>query len=233
MTDKPEPESYHLTVRAVSTERRSADGSVGSRTKFVASTADVDRMGDIIDQNSWILDAFKANPVILWAHDSSEPPIGRAVSVEVVGGALQIEVEWDEDDPQGIRVARQFARGFLHAGSVGFRPGKATPRRQLPKDDPRRTEDGWGMLFEANELLEFSAVPVPANAHALAQRSAPVMEAASFREALADALRSDPEVRKMVAAVALGTAAGAPLQASDTNADLWADDEPDESGWTL
>lgn len=209
-----------------------AEGSGEGRTRFVASTAAPDRMGDIIDQRSWLLDAYRQNPVILWAHDASIPPIGRAVSVEVRGEQLEIEVEWDRGHELGANVARQFAEGFLHAGSVGFRPHRATPRSQLGKDDPRRTEGGYGLLFEDNELLEFSAVPVPANAQALAQRGLPVPpEVASLREGLIEMLRSDTEIQRLVQALALGAPMGA-AQEPETKAapDWWAiTDEP--AGW--
>jgi len=37
---------------------------------FIASTDDVDRYSDIIDQGSWILENYKKNPVILFNHNS-------------------------------------------------------------------------------------------------------------------------------------------------------------------
>jgi hypothetical protein len=45
---------------------------------FVISTDEVDRHGDVIQAQGWQLDAYRNNPVFLWAHDYSRPVIGRA-----------------------------------------------------------------------------------------------------------------------------------------------------------
>jgi hypothetical protein len=52
----------------------SADASK-ARYSYIISTGSVDRMGDVIDPNGWQLAAFKTNPVVLWAHDSSQLPV--------------------------------------------------------------------------------------------------------------------------------------------------------------
>ena len=48
---------------------------------FVASTGEVDRHGDVVSVAGWKLDAYRKNPVFLWAHDYSRPAIGRATQV--------------------------------------------------------------------------------------------------------------------------------------------------------
>jgi len=143
------------------------------RTTVIASTADTDRMGDIVDQASWKLDGYRQNPVILWAHDASLPPVGRAVDIGVRDGRLMATIEWDRGHDLGATVARQFAEGFLSAVSVGFRPGRTMMAGELPEGDARRMSLGkYGVVYLDNELLEVSAVPVPANGAALAQRNA-------------------------------------------------------------
>ena len=67
-----------------------------STTRVVASAPTPDRYEDIVDGSDWRLETFKNNPVIQWAHDYSIPPVGRAVSVEVVNGILVADIEWDE-----------------------------------------------------------------------------------------------------------------------------------------
>lgn len=142
-------------------------------TNFTASTADVDRMGDLVDQGTWRLRNFRRNPVIL--HEHAAPVVGRAVSVKVEDrAALRIKVLWDDSEanPVGRLVAHQHLNGFRSAGSVGFIPGKAINRRDLPEDDPARVRESVpkaraGHVFKHNELLEFSSVAVPANPAAL------------------------------------------------------------------
>jgi hypothetical protein len=50
---------------------------------FVLSTDDVDRHGDVISADGWVLDSCRENPVLLWAHDYRQPTIGRAAPVGV------------------------------------------------------------------------------------------------------------------------------------------------------
>ena len=50
--------------------------------RFVASTNDVDRDGDIIDVDGWNLNEWNKNPVIMWAHDYSLPPIAKGIRAE-------------------------------------------------------------------------------------------------------------------------------------------------------
>ena len=50
---------------------------------FVLSTDDVDRHGDVISADGWVLYSYRENPVLLWAHDYRQSAIGRAVPVGV------------------------------------------------------------------------------------------------------------------------------------------------------
>ena len=59
----------------------------------------------------------------------------------------------------------------MSAFSVGFAPGKVTPRSQLPTDHPAYSEKSAGSYMEENSLLEVSAVAIGANQHALAVRA--------------------------------------------------------------
>jgi len=43
---------------------------------IVASTSGRDRDGDRVKTAGWRLDAFRRNPVLLWAHDHKSLPIG-------------------------------------------------------------------------------------------------------------------------------------------------------------
>ena len=137
---------------------------------MVASTPDEDRYGDVVAA-SWDLDKFKANPVIVWGHDYQTPPVGRAVSVSVEGDTLVADIKWDTspENDLGRLVASQFKRGYLNSVSVGFQPGKSTPRAKLDEDHPAKGANGY--LYENNQLMEISAVVIPANPQALARRA--------------------------------------------------------------
>lgn len=138
-----------------------------SRTiTFTISTASVDRMGDTIRVDGWKLDAFRKNPVVLWAHDAGSLPVAKAPKVWVEDGKLKAEAEFT---PAGMArfndtVFEMYQQGFLSATSVGFNPLK-----YAFTDDPQRR---YGIDFLEQELLEFSAVPVPANPEALIEGKA-------------------------------------------------------------
>ena len=142
-------------------------------TRVIASTPDVDRYGDIVDP-SWSekgLEEYRSNPIILWQHDPTIPAIGRPERVEVVDGKLVADIRFDdsEENALGRLVKSQIERGFLNSVSVGFAPGKSTPRAALSKDDPRRSSSGF--VYSDSYLHEISVVNVPANPAALALRS--------------------------------------------------------------
>lgn len=155
-----------------------AEAQEGGLLRFVASTAAVDSYQDIVEQ-TWKLDRFKLNPVFLLQHNSWSVPIGRVeqigvekIGVEKVGDveALVASVRFDMDDPDAAAIAGKYKRGFMHAVSVGFRAGKMTARSMLPEADPRYAPRGY--ILSDNELLELSAVTIPANPEAVAQRAA-------------------------------------------------------------
>ena len=140
---------------------RGLDGAVaGEPLTFVASTDAVDRHGDTVAPEGWRLDAYRENPVVLWAHDYRRPAIGRAQSVWRDAGALLARLEFAPTEFAG-EVERLYRQGYQQGVSVGFRPLRFEERRDA------RTGAFLGIRFLEQELLEISAVPVPANRGAL------------------------------------------------------------------
>ncbi|HEY2162474.1 MAG TPA: HK97 family phage prohead protease, partial [Gemmatimonadaceae bacterium] len=115
------------------------------------------------------------NPVVLWGHDASRLPIGRAFDVQIEDGALKASVEFvpentPEVGPFAEAVYRLARTGFLGATSVGFRPLKWDYT-----NDQARGADDWfpGIDFDEQELVELSVVTVPANPEALIEAPGP------------------------------------------------------------
>jgi len=140
---------------------------LGDRTLEIAgSTEDVDRMGDIIRAKGWKLAPFKKNPVFMWGHDYSQPPIGRATKVWVDKETQKLMFNIEFADAETYEFAdtiyKLYKGGFLHATSVGF-----IPLEWEGKSDELPYPNWEGNVFTSQELLELSAVPVPANANAL------------------------------------------------------------------
>ena len=160
-----------VTSMAAGAERRQAaaspnagGGDYGLLT-VVASTGDVDRHGDVILPEGWRLEAYRRNPVVLWAHDYRRPAIGRAAAVWREGDALLAQVEFAPTEFAG-EVAALYRQGYQQGVSVGFRPIRFEERRDA------RSGAFLGIRFLEQELLEISAAPVPANGRALRRGAA-------------------------------------------------------------
>jgi HK97 family phage prohead protease len=128
---------------------------------FIASDATLDRTGEIILANGWRLENFRRNPVFQNAHNYGNIvfTLGRALLTEVREGRLFLRVLFATDiNPMARLAYDMYRRGFLNAVSVGFLP--------------LRWENGndhtsFRRRFLEQELLEVSAVAVPANPNAL------------------------------------------------------------------
>ena len=131
---------------------------------FVLSTDDVDRHGDVVSADGWRLEAYLRNPVLLWAHDYRHPAIGRAVSLWTEPHRLLAKMEF-APTAFAQAVAALYACGFQWGVSVGFRPIRWEERRDS------RTGAYLGLRYLEQELLEVSAVPVPANRQALRRQA--------------------------------------------------------------
>ena len=124
----------------------------GQPLRFIASTENMARDGMTIRADAWQLDNYRKNPVVLWAHDYTSPPIGRA-DVTQEEGALVASVTFDQGDELAKSIERKYREGFLHSVSVGW-----------------ETKQNKGTTITRAELLDVSAVPVPGDPDALIQR---------------------------------------------------------------
>lgn len=138
---------------------RTAESRPGDAIRFIASTSEVARDGFMIDAAGWQLDNFRKNPVFLWAHNYSEPPIGKVTHIAVEDDNLIADVVFDQEDEKARNIERKYRAGMLSAVSVGFNIIDYTPSQG--QDAPRANK---------TELLELSGVPVPADPNALAPR---------------------------------------------------------------
>ena len=122
---------------------------------ILASTNDIDRDGEIILPSAFKnLDRYlKENPVILGFHDYHNFPIGKAVDGKIEKNALVLDIVFAETET-GKEAKYLFDNGFMNSFSVGFIPKEW----DYDKDSNR--------VYTDVELLEVSAVPVPANAAA-------------------------------------------------------------------
>lgn len=143
---------------------------IGERSvQFTISKEVIDRDGDILRAGGVDLTNYMKNPVFLSFHNSREFPLGKVTKFWVEGNAVKAIVyfptleELSTDPTQASEKAKLvdftyhcYKTGMLNAVSVGFIPIEWV-----------ENENGFDILKW--ELLEFSAVAVPANQDAIAE----------------------------------------------------------------
>jgi len=132
----------------------------GKKLIAIASTPNADRMGDSLPLDKWDLKNFKNNPVLQAGHDyKPQFTIGIAKNIKVENNQLTFEPVFHGITALARETKTMYDEGFLKAWSVGFIPG----------DQKYDKESGEFITIGKNELLEVSAVAVPANAEALTE----------------------------------------------------------------
>ena len=122
----------------------------------IASSESEDRVGDALKMKDWFLDNYLDNPVLQVGHDHNPQfTIGTAKNIRVEGSQLIFEPNFHEITQLAKDIKGMYEAGVLTAWSVGFIPGAINPGAK-----------GQGSKYK-NELLEISAVAVPANADCL------------------------------------------------------------------
>ena len=136
-----------------------------TRTPWVMSTFDQDRLDGRIDPAGWEIANYLRNPVVQWAHDHRIPAIGSAADVAVREGQLVGRVIFNgrEYDEFGWGIGERVRHGVIRAGSVGFLILKI----EFP--DKKKEPEGPALIYRKQEMLEFSVCNVPANPFALAE----------------------------------------------------------------
>ena len=143
---------------------------VARSIRVIASTAAIDSYDEIVEQ-SWNLDRYSRNPVVLYHHNAAGGffggsavetlPIGHASRVGVVDGQLEATLHFvtAEANPMAEMVWQGVRQGSLRAVSVGFYPHTVVSEK---------VNDSDRFVLKDNELFEISVVPLPANPEAVA-----------------------------------------------------------------
>ena len=139
--------------------------------RFKISSEVVDRDGDILIAKGCNFDNFKKNPQFLGFHNYHEYPLGIPKNWGVDGKSVYCDVYFPTIDELSTNPAEAsekaklvdftyhcYKTGMLNAVSVGFIATDAEPNKET-----------GGFIVKDWELLEFSAVTVPANQDAIAQ----------------------------------------------------------------
>lgn len=128
---------------------------------FIASDETLDRYDEIVTADGWDLVNYSKNPVFINSHQYGDISfvLGKSIFHEARDGRLHQRIRFAVDSNPVARLAFNLYRdGFLHAVSVGFAPLEWVNGAQ---------GEGFRRKFLKQELLELSAVCVPANPNAL------------------------------------------------------------------
>lgn len=164
----PTEPTKDLICRSFGVTARSGSIDLNARTiDFICSTDTIDAYGDSVEQK-WDLKRFNANPVLLFAHDSRDLPIGTCERMRVAPhpttgrDCLQCtgRLVSEKANPRAEQVLMLFNEGALNAVSVGFLPHTI----RFEKRDDKEV-----CVLSDNELFELSVTPIPANPDALAK----------------------------------------------------------------
>ncbi len=160
--DHIEPVGIHkyYTINSVEVVKGENDDEESRTLRFIITTEAVDRDNDIISVDGWNVENFLKNPVVLFGHNASQPPIAKALNLIFETNSIKSEAEFMHPDisPFSDMIFKMYKGGFMNAISVGFSP------EEFNFDE---TRGGFGVNFLKQELLEYSAVPVPSNPEAL------------------------------------------------------------------
>jgi hypothetical protein len=145
---------------------------------FVLSTYNKDRHGTVLNQDNWMLDNYRKNPVVAYQHTLSggmctdpnpDYVIGKSVSLDLEGTGLDrkliaaAEFEPADVNPLAEKVFRKLLFGSLSRSSVGF---LQIGEGHYGEGDEARDQANETYYFAGQELLEWSVVNLPSNPHA-------------------------------------------------------------------
>ena len=127
---------------------------------FKISTSVLDRDGDILEPKGVMLENYRNNSVVLFAHNYSNLPIGKSISEKIYQDCIESEVEFA---PTAFAqdCKKLCEKGFLNAASVGF----------IGHESEQIEGSKYGKRYTKWELLEWSIVPVPSNFGSLLQNA--------------------------------------------------------------
>ena len=91
--------------------------------KFVISTDDEDRQGEVINQSGWDFTNYKNNPVVLWGHNYYDLPIGVTDEIFTNDKGQTIakgRFAPEDANPFAQQVRRLYDAKIVKTTSVGF-----------------------------------------------------------------------------------------------------------------
>jgi len=149
-----------FSVKSVDEQAHTVEGEFSHQVE--------DRQGDVVIQSGWDLKNYLTNPVVLWAHQHMEFPIGQMIEIGVNAENILVgKIKFAVGEYEKAATAFALVKGgYLRAFSVGF---------NNKKYEIDRENDIY--ILNENELYEVSVVNVGADQLALAKSKGIITEA--------------------------------------------------------
>jgi len=156
-----------VLFRATPSEVVPVDSAENNVFKFIITTNNVDRYGDVVEPSGMDATLFNENPVFLFNHISHSElmPIGKCLGLTPTDTGVIGETIIHGKTELSKDALVMVQEGYLRAVSIGFMP---TEWENMPTEknswcEPRR--------YTKWQLLEYSLVNIPANPYALITNS--------------------------------------------------------------
>lgn len=167
------------------TEKKLDDGR--KIFKGIATSLALDRYKEVVLPRGMNAESFTENPVLLYGHDMKAAPIGQVLTLDESDTNVVFEFVFDDSDEEAQRIQKKYENGTMRTFSIGFLPKAWTfvdelrdKKGNLPAEvelevgeegdkymwDTSQYKEAPGLVFTNWELLEISAVSVPANPEA-------------------------------------------------------------------
>ena len=134
--------------------------------KAVITTDDVDSDKEVVLTKGLNFERFQKNPVVLFMHDA-KAPIGTSLWQKGCRRKVEAKTRFATTE-LGDEILKLYAEGILKGWSIGMDPSSMKMRDIEESDIRKRAEwAGAKRIIESAEIVEYSAVSIPANADAL------------------------------------------------------------------
>ncbi len=153
------------------------DGDEKYCATFEISNERVDRDGDIVMQEGIDMKNYRANPVVLFAHDYSGIPVGSSLSETLdksdkANPKIIATVLFQRKTEMGRNVCDLALKRVIRAVSISFRPKMNGIKFPTEKERSDMGMRPGGVIILQAEMYEFSLCSIPANPYALARETA-------------------------------------------------------------
>lgn len=142
----------NIKYKSYTTTNNSFDENERSVVSFI-STISPDRYGEIVMPEGVDTKNYEKNPVVLLNH-TSPLPVGKNLWIKKEATGIKAKTQF-ADTAVGNDLMKLYKDGFMRAFSIGFIP------KVIDTDNEKR------IVHKESELLEYSAVTIPANQDAL------------------------------------------------------------------